>query len=161
MRWAGGIVVWVEELDVVAQWAEAYITSHPRPDFVVGDDQLHRWFVVPRNSVCCVYLHRFLKSDEDRALHDHPYDNASWILDGEYVEHFAHDRSVVRTRGERIERVAETAHRVELISGPATTLFVTGPRRREWGFYCPQGWRRWQDFVSDSNRGAVGRGCAD
>lgn len=148
------------DIDAVRRWADDYMAAHPRPDFVVGDNQLLRWFVVPRNATCNVYLHRFLKSDEDRALHDHPYDNASWILDGEYVEHVEGGLSI-RKAGYHIERPAALAHRIEIVSGPATTLFVTGPRIREWGFHCPKGWVRWQDFVSDANRGVVGRGCGD
>lgn len=35
----------------------------------------------------CVYLHCFLRSDEDRALHDHPWDWWSWMLFGPYKEH--------------------------------------------------------------------------
>jgi hypothetical protein len=141
----------------VLRWAEAYMKSRS-PDFVIGDNQLQRWHVVPRNDTANVYLHRFLKSDEDRALHDHPFDNTSWILSGSYLEHFV-DGAVWRSEGNTIDRVAEIAHRVELTDGPVVTLFTTGPRRREWGFYCPQGWRHWREFVSDENRGGIGRGC--
>lgn len=48
---------------------------------------LDRWFVIPKNRILNVYLHHFQRSDEDRALHDHPWlVNMSWILDGEYDE---------------------------------------------------------------------------
>lgn len=78
-------------LDEMAAWARTLMSSR-EPDFVVGpenDPQMRRWWIVPRNSVCNVYLHQFLRSDDDRALHDHPGDNVSWILSGLYVEHFA------------------------------------------------------------------------
>ena len=52
------------------------------------------------------------------------------------------------------------AHRLELIDGPCWTLFVTGPRYREWGFHCPQrGWVPWKEFTSADNSGEIGRGC--
>ena len=45
-----------------------------------------------------------------------------------------------------IYRAAGDAHRIELDAGPAWTLFVTGPKYREWGFHCPDGWRLWTDY---------------
>lgn len=61
------------------------------PDFVIGGHErpyLLRWWVIPRNPVFNIYLHQFRRSDDDRALHDHPWlFNASWLLSGEYVEH--------------------------------------------------------------------------
>jgi len=43
----------------------------------------------------------------------------------------------------------------------AWTLFMTGRRCREWGFWCPQGWRHWRIFASPSNKGEVGIGCGE
>lgn len=60
------------------------------PDFVIGGAErpyLLRWFVIPRNKVFNVYLHQFLRSDDDRALHDHPWVNLSILLRGGYIEH--------------------------------------------------------------------------
>src|SRR5690606_37136256 len=34
-----------------------------------------------------LYLHQFLRDDDDRALHDHPSWAASFMLQGGYVEH--------------------------------------------------------------------------
>jgi hypothetical protein len=114
------------------------------PDFIVrgpGGDYLHRWYVIPRNRWFNVYYHRFLHSDEDRALHDHMYVNASIILRGSYIEHFADGTTRLRRPGNVVLRRPTTAHRVELINGaPVVTLFVTGPRVRNWGFLCPGGW---------------------
>lgn len=60
------------------------------PDFVIGsaeDPYLLRWWIIPRNKVFNIYLHRFMRSDEDRALHDHPWSNLSILLRGCYAEH--------------------------------------------------------------------------
>ena len=48
---------------------------------------MRRWWVIPRNKWFNVYLHHFLRSDDDRALHDQPWWNLSILLDGEYTEH--------------------------------------------------------------------------
>lgn len=136
------------------------------PDFIIGkpdDNYLRRWYVIPRNKVFNVYLHRFLRSDDDRALHDHPWWNVSWLLGGTYVEHTIPQGGVhVRTQyraGDLRFRSARSAHRVELTSGPCWSLFMTGPRVRDWGFHCPHGWRRWQDFTNPQNSGEIGPGC--
>lgn len=151
------------DLAVVVAWARAHIVANPDPDFHVGPDddhQLQRWFVVPRNPVANVYLHRFLRSDNDRALHDHPWDNRSWILSGEYLEHLQDGRTTTRHEGDFVERKAIEAHRVELVTGPVLTLFFTGPIVRSWGFYCNAGWRHWREFVETTPGGNHrGRGC--
>lgn len=137
-----------------------------KPHFIIGstdDPYLLRWWLLPRNPVFNVYLHKFLRSDDDRALHDHPWPFLSIILKGHYWEHRA-DRPIsaqsLRTPGSFAFRKPSTAHRVELDDGqPVWTLFITGPKVRNWGFVCPQGWRRWEEFVSPTNTGERGRGC--
>ena len=141
-------------------------TMRRRPDFIIGrpgDDYLRRWFVIPRNAIFNIYLHQFIRSDDDRALHDHPWWNASILLDGEYVEHTipaggVNVRNLYRAGDVKL-RSARAAHRVELVSGNCISLFVTGPRIREWGFHCPAGWRHWKQFTAPHNTGEIGPGC--
>jgi hypothetical protein len=144
------------------------LAEHRSPDFVIGGNDnpyLRRWYVLPRNRFGGCYLHQFVRSDDDRALHDHPYlFNFSRLLEGEYVEHTIgnggiHTRSH-RNAGDFKFRWGAAPHRVELISGPCWTLFGTGPRVRNWGFYCEQrGWVAWQEFTKANAPGEVGRGC--
>lgn len=64
------------------------------PDVVIGGEATpytRRWWVIPRNRWFNVYLHHFLQSDDDRALHDHPWWNASLLLSGSYREHVPAD----------------------------------------------------------------------
>lgn len=143
------------------------------PDVVIGGHEypyLLRWFVIPRNPLFNVYLHQFRRSDDDRALHDHPWlFNASWILAGGYIEHTIEAGGIaLRTRrhaGDWKLRFGRSPHRVELLtenaaSLPCWTLFITGPRVREWGFYCMErGWVHWQRFTAVDDPGAVGAGC--
>jgi hypothetical protein len=47
-----------------------------RPDFIIGgadNPYLLRWWIIPRNRWCNVYLHKILRDDDPRALHDHPW----------------------------------------------------------------------------------------
>ncbi|MPZ58464.1 MAG: hypothetical protein GEU91_18620 [Rhizobiales bacterium] len=143
------------------------LLAHRRPpDQVIGregDDYLRRWYLIPRNRWCNVYLHHFLRSDDDRALHDHPWWNLSFLLAGSYVEHTISAGGInvraLRRAGDFKFRTARSAHRVELVDGPCWTLFLTGPRLRDWGFHCPNGWVPWQRFTDSTNSGRVGPGC--
>lgn len=121
------------------------IMSRP-PDVVIGENYLRRWWVIPRNAHCNVYLHDILGSDDGRALHDHPFANTSFLIHGCYIEHTPHGQ-FLRTAGDTVMRQATDLHRLEVLPGKrAISLFMTGPRVREWGFDCPQGWVQWQDF---------------
>lgn len=134
------------------------------PDFKIGDTAapyMLRWHIIPRNRLFNIYLHKFLRSDDPRALHDHPWHSLGVVLRGGYTEHLAGGKRRWRGAGSVTLRRATTAHRVELAyrTPPVWTLFITGPRIREWGFHCPNGWRRWQDFSAPHHRGQIGRGC--
>lgn len=140
--------------------------SNRPADFIIGGGDrpyLRRWFVIPRNVVFNIYLHQFLRSDDDRALHDHPWWNASILLNGRYVEHTIAaggiNRRVEYRAGDIKLRHARYAHRVELIDGQCWSLFITGPRLREWGFHCPLGWRHWKEFTATEDSGQIGKGC--
>ncbi|MBU6246512.1 MAG: hypothetical protein KGN77_02050 [Xanthomonadaceae bacterium] len=133
------------------------------PDVVIGepdDPYLRRWYVIPRNRVFNAYFHHFLRSDDDRALHDHPWCNASILLRGDYIEHRpGRAPRLVREGGVYLRR-ASAAHRVELIAGRSVmTLFITGPKQREWGFLCPHGWRHWRDFTAGPRGETIEKGC--
>lgn len=159
-------------LDDLAAWA-AGVMADRAPDFVIGEPErpyMRRWFVVPRNPFANIYLHEILRSDDDRALHDHPWSSRSLIIEGGYYEHLPlrgkfpyPDEGTVRYwRGPGWvgDRTADQAHRLELPEGGrAVTLFFTGAKEREWGFHCPQGWRHWQAFTGGENGEVIGPGC--
>ncbi|MPW16930.1 hypothetical protein GCT13_08295 [Paraburkholderia sp. CNPSo 3157] len=138
------------------------------PDVVIGsvfNPYLFRWWVIPRNGFFNVYLHRFMRSDDDCALHDHPWTNLSILLRGTYTEHTI-DAGGINVRTERragqwkLRVFGSFAHRIELTHGECWTLFITGPRYRHWGFHCPTaGWVHWQRFTAADNPGEIGKGC--
>jgi hypothetical protein len=150
------------------------VADRRAPDFIIGgedDPYLRRWWVIPRNRFFNIYLHHFMRSDDDRALHDHPWVNLSVLLTNEYIEHMPGGLEKIRRAGDMVLRWPSAAHRVELFEAryvdgtpdwrddPVWTLFITGPRVRQWGFLCPQGWRHWKDFTAGKNGERVGRGC--
>lgn len=147
-------------LEQMQQWAEALMASRA-PDFVIGDDYLRRWYLLPRNGWSNLYLHDIRKSDDDRALHDHPWANTSFLILGSYIEHTP-DGSFRRNAGDVINRPGTALHRLEVIPGErCISLFSTGPKVRDWGFQCPQGWVPWQVFTDPTDSSQVGRGCGE
>lgn len=117
-----------------------------------------------------VALHRWVRSDSDRALHDHSAGNVSILLTGCYTEvvrewngyggrHQQMDWRRLRLPFIPYYRAGDTPHRVELTHGPLWTLWIRFKPWREWGFHCPKGWVHWKDYVDQRNSGEVGNGC--
>lgn len=131
-----------------------------KPDFIVGRDDpyLLRWWIIPRNPIFNIYLHNFKRSDDGRALHDHMYCNMSILLEGCYTEHTKKGKNVLCAGDWKIRWSGKEAHRIELTHGDCWTIFITGPRYRQWYFHCPQGLVHHSDF-SSGNPGEIGKGC--
>jgi hypothetical protein len=150
------------------------ITQRRVPDFVIGDPEqpyMLCWWWLPRNRFFNVYIHKMLKDDDDRALHDHPWPSLSHMVDGTIIEHYlvqvagvgAYTETRTLSKGDWIWRPTSFAHRLAVPSQDdlPMTIFITGPRIRKWGFHCPKGWRHWMDFVSSEDKGQIGRGCGE
>ena len=107
-----------------------------------------------------VFLHKFLKSDPDD-VHDHPWPYATLILKGGYWEWIPHFDTVGRKTGEyqvwrgpghfRISK-ANSFHRIELDPDiTAWTLFMPGPKQRDWGFLVKNQWIQWEQYLKQRN----------
>lgn len=146
------------------------------PDEVIGGElrpYMLRWHIARKSRIPFlskllenVYLHRVVRSDDDRALHDHPWWNVSIVLWGGYYEYvpiipetYARDsrmfpehmlvERIWRGVGSIVFRRATQPHRLEIPAHPVHqtwTIFITGRKSREWGFYCQRGWRHWTVF---------------
>lgn len=142
--------------------AAQYIGSLYRPpDLVISPDghgeYLFRWHVAPHNKDANVYFHIQTKSDPERPLHDHPWDSTSVILSGGYdeiVNEFPmisklHERTETRIPGQVIFRPATWAHRLVLPADRAysMSLFSTGPKVRDWGFWFEDGWKSFDEVI--------------
>lgn len=152
---------------------QRYTSSHPM-DFRIPPDTaipvyMERWWRIPRNWALNAYFHIVRRSDDDRALHDHPWWNFSCVLDGGYFEHEimeggVHRRTWYGPGAMRFRWHGTKAHRLELkatlmrdapmrsireemaydpnrmVELPVTTIFLTGPVLRRWGFHHPSQW---------------------
>lgn len=136
-----------------------HLRPNREPDFIIntgGEPYMLRWYLIPRNPVFNIYYHHILKSDDDRALHDHPWPSVSLMIRGELREVLADgSRRIVRA-GDLVYRGSEFAHRLETVDQyGAETLFITGAKVREWGFHCPEGWKLWTEFIEEGGCGEV------
>lgn len=156
-------------MSLFLRFLQRHISDRRKPDFVIGDPDrpyMRRWWVIPRNRWFNIYLHQILRSDDDHALHDHPWINCSIILAGSYIEYTPRGE-FWRRAGSIVFRLPSSLHRLALIHRPSGianatwSLFIAGPVVREWGFQCPQGWRHWKVFTSPANKGQIGRGCGE
>ena len=113
------------------------------PDGVEIDlPYLERWYII-RTQRFGLYLHRFWASDED-GVHDHPWNNFSWILTGGYWENLPDGQRLWRPAGFKKYRTAEEFHRIDVPAGGeghTWTIFGRFKRRRKWGFWEKEGWK--------------------
>jgi hypothetical protein len=142
-------------------WLARLISRHPHQ--IIGEPDhpyLLRWFLIPQNRFCQIYLHRFIRSD-DPTPHDHPWHFLSIVLQGNYFEVCPDTPVRCRRAGHFAFRRATHTHRVTLgrdsagAEKPCTTLIITGPRIRSWGFWCGS-----DRFIPWQNFSAAG-GCGD
>lgn len=121
-----------------------------------------------------IHLHHFLRGDEDKEPHDHPWSWAvSLILVGGYTEERLIPKPISYIPFSRSGRLGfamvkipfkpfsinyiglETKHRVTIPEGKdAWTLFISGPVVKSWGFYqClaqghdPSGYAEVYDYI--------------
>jgi hypothetical protein len=144
-----------------------------QPDLIIGprdNPQTLRWHIFVWRG-WQLSLHKWLRSDDDRAPHDHKADNVSILLIGCFREMVRGidgvDRWYLRWPLRPYFRKGETLHRVALLSErPVWSLWLRWPARRRWGYGCPKGWVDADDYNSNKQDeyyatgiSEVGRGC--
>ena len=92
-------------------------------------------------------IHWIRLPDQDRDMHDHPWNARTIILRGGYIEQ--------RLDGERSRVFGDTAtlrfgeyHRIKTIfPGGAWTLFISGPYQGTWGFLVDVVKVKWRTYL--------------
>ena len=171
-----GLMRWCERNGRVLK-----ITGAQGPD----DVYLIRYYIV-KHKWCNIFIHQFLRSDKDD-LHDHPWDFVTYLVRGQYTEqryntelntvqvtkrsNYVYDDFMTDVRLKEntfVYRKATDQHRVVVKEDlkevdkhkAALTLFISGPTKREWGFWkeehTPGGilrawtpWRKYLDLPPD------------
>jgi len=110
-----------------------------------------------------IRIHHTMRSDFDRALHDHPWPSTSIILKGSYYEILPVDQGqppgadsvsfvrVLRQPGDVISRSANHRHRLEIEPGTSCwSMFIVGEWEKDWGFYDKEeGFVYWRKYLDD------------
>ena len=113
-------------------------------DRICNEPYLERYYIFLKDRSWFpfnMFVHKFLKSDPDD-LHDHPWPYCTIILRGGYWE-YTPGRSNPSWKGAGEIRFGNSTdyHRIELEPGVTPwTLFIPGPRVREWGFLSKNRW---------------------
>jgi hypothetical protein len=106
-----------------------------------------------------IRLHHILLPDQDRHLHDHPWNARTFILRGGYWEirpipadheHFglAEGFNIYRSAGDTAALGFGEYHRIIQVShGGVWTLFVTGKYRGTWGFLVDGAKVQWRKYL--------------
>jgi hypothetical protein len=93
---------------------------------------LNLWFFSIR-------LHHFMRSDDKRYMHDHPFNFWTWCIKGEYTDvSMDDDGNIVRDHFPRWSlrhRPAEHKHYVDVPVCGSWTILLCGRKCRNWGFW--------------------------
>lgn len=122
-------------------WYER-LASRRKPDLTIENDgkiYMQRWFLIPHNRFLNIYLHRISGPDEPTP-HDHPWCSLSYCLRGLMRESRPQKRLRLIFTKDFIFRLPTTLHYLENVSSVVWTIFITGPKVREWGFDTFTGW---------------------
>lgn len=158
------------KLPIPNRLVDALVRHAKRNPYRHLDGYMERYWLLRTRWLSC-RLHVILASDDDRALHDHPWNYATVVLRGGYTEvtpdpvisgltwacHLPEgQRREWIAPGRVLFRRAESLHRLEVPRGQTClTLFFTGRKRRSWGFQTPQGWLHHRDYVARIEDGTV------
>lgn len=82
-----------------------------------------------------IRIHHIMLPDDERELHDHPFDFRSFIIAGEYVEVDLMGNYHIHEQGTTYFSRAERFHRITQVSrGGVHTLVICGRKGNVWGF---------------------------
>lgn len=144
--------------------AERIIGDHLPHETIMrgGDDPMpffQRWYILRSPSggkpSPNLYVHHFLRSDMEEP-HCHPWANTSYVLKGAIEEDYWPSAAsclfedapvrLVTPAGAARARPASAVHRIVAVEPGTISLFVTGPKVRDWGFYTDQGFIPHHEF---------------
>lgn len=158
----------LELLPNLADTLIAVAKQHPYfhlKDGESGKIYMERYWLMPfdSNAEQNIRIHHTMRSDTDRALHDHPWPSTSIILKGGFYEitpkdqaqhpslDDTHFKREWRKPGDVIRRSATDRHRLEIPPGGSCwTMFIMGKAEKDWGFYDKNdGYIYWRMYLND------------
>ena len=149
------------------KWLLNFLEKHDRKRVILDrgsqEPYLERYYLFLKERKTFpfnIFIHKFLKSDPDD-VHDHPWPYATMILKGGYWEWIPQFDSnlkrigeIAKWRGPGHFRIcsAKSFHRIEVDpTVDCWTLFIPGPRKREWGFMVKDKWINNEEYLKAKN----------
>lgn len=145
------LAAWIASRQRIADWLIKRSQRTPYFDIVKdGETYMRRWWLFnpygyesrqPRHRWCpiSIRVHHIVKPDDDRHLHDHPWNARTIILRGGYLEIVDRGDLGLVMRGRDAGQTNRIGfgqfHRIAAVTdGGAYTLFISGEHRGTWGF---------------------------
>ena len=98
-----------------------------------GKIHFRRWELI-KTPWFSIWIHGIYAADEDKHLHNHPWDFKSLILKGSYIEE-TEKGCILQSVGKFNSRSGEDFHKILKVNDSVVyTLFIASPIKREWGY---------------------------
>jgi len=98
-----------------------------------GKLHFRRWQLL-KTSWFSIYIHGIYAPDQDKHLHNHPWDYKSLVLKGSYIEETNNGVNLLKF-GSVTSRNGEDYHKIKtLLTNSVYTLFIVSPAKRTWGY---------------------------
>lgn len=172
-------LIWLQLAKLLA-WApiaDWLIRRAQRTPYFHLDGYMQRWWVLnPYDSDThiakyrwfpwSIRVHRILREDRGRHLHDHPWNARTIVLRGWYRERRLHRYIVGDHEVEYLRLAGTTAvlkhndpfdswHTIDQVSpGGVFTLFITGPKQGPWGFLVDGVKVHWRQYLAQQEKAA-------
>lgn len=159
--------------EFIFQVIARFIANHPKLiDWIIFaakknpysniNDYMDRWWLMPRWLLTLdengnlfpkpwllfgVRIHH-IKREDERVLHDHPFDYRTIIMRGWYDEQDIFGQSHIRSAGQTIKARAQNFHRIATMPvNGVWTLFIIGKKINRWGFIVDGRKVYYRDYV--------------
>lgn len=99
------------------------------------DGKLHfrRWQIL-KTPWFSIWLHGIYAADEDKHLHNHPWDFKSMVLKGSYIEETQHG-FITQKPLKFNSRNGNSFHKIHKLLTPVVyTIFFVTKQKRQWGY---------------------------
>lgn len=103
-----------------------------------------RWF--------SIYIHGIYAADQDKHLHNHPWDYKSLVLKGSYIEETNSGINTLQF-GTITYRNGKDYHKIKtLLTKSVYTLFIVSPVKRIWGYQVDGSWMNHEEYRKLKNQ---------
>lgn len=111
-----------------------------------GDYKRKGW----RDWMPSIRIHHIMQPDQDRHLHDHPWNARTIILDGWYLENRKNDIwPYLRENGDTAKLLFGEYHKITAVSPSGVyTMFITWKYRGTWGFDVDGVKVPWREYIA-------------